>query len=169
MEARPPVPPFTRESAIQKVRGAEDAWNSRDPDRVAGVYTEDTVWRNRAEFPVGREAVRTFLQRERNERLHYRHSPELAALEIGIALLRQTTGSDLDVLGAQRALEHLHRGVVRARQFLHGNRNVGEIARPPKPAAPRCYRHACPFPGGRCWPIHRHCSCRRSRNRTSAP
>ena len=77
METRPPVPPFTRESAIQKVRGAEDAWNSRDPDRVAGVYTEDTVWRNRAEFPVGREAVRTFLQRKWAHELEYRLIKEL--------------------------------------------------------------------------------------------
>lgn len=53
METRPPVPPFTLESATKKVRGAEDAWNSRDPDRVVQVYTQDTVWRNRAEFPWG--------------------------------------------------------------------------------------------------------------------
>lgn len=79
METRPPVPPFTRESAIQKVRGAEDAWNSRDPDRVAGVYTEDTLWRNRAEFPVGREAVRTFLQRKWARELDYRLIKELWA------------------------------------------------------------------------------------------
>lgn len=79
MDTRPPVPPFTRESAIQKVRGAEDAWNSRDPDRVAGVYTEDTVWRNRAEFPVGREAVRTFLQRKWARELDYRLIKELWA------------------------------------------------------------------------------------------
>jgi len=79
METRPPVPPFTRETAIQKVRGAEDAWNSRDPDRVAGVYTEDTVWRNRAEFPVGREAVRGFLQRKWARELDYRLIKELWA------------------------------------------------------------------------------------------
>ena len=79
METRPPIPPFTRESAIQKVRVAEDAWNSRDPDRVAGVYTEDTVWRNRAEFPVGREAVRTFLQRKWARELDYRLIKELWA------------------------------------------------------------------------------------------
>ena len=79
MDTRPPVPPFTRESAIQKVRGAEDAWNSRDPDRVAGVYTEDTVWRNRAEFPVGREAVRGFLQRKWARELDYRLIKELWA------------------------------------------------------------------------------------------
>lgn len=79
METRPPVPPFTRETAIRKVRGAEDAWNSRDPDRVAGVYTEDTVWRNRAEFPVGREAVRGFLQRKWARELDYRLIKELWA------------------------------------------------------------------------------------------
>ncbi|MFZ3117911.1 MAG: nuclear transport factor 2 family protein [Variovorax sp.] len=79
METRPPVPPFTLESATQKVRGAEDAWNSRDPDRVAGVYTEDTLWRNRVDFPVGREAVRTFLQRKWARELDYRLIKELWA------------------------------------------------------------------------------------------
>jgi nuclear transport factor 2 (NTF2) superfamily protein len=71
-ESRPPVPPFTRASATQKVRGAEDAWNSRDPDRVAQVYTPETRWRNRTEFPVGREAVRAFLQRKWARELDYR-------------------------------------------------------------------------------------------------
>lgn len=70
--SRPPVPPFTLDSARQKVRLAEDAWNTRDPDRVVGVYTEDTVWRNRAEFPVGREQVRAFLQRKWARELDYR-------------------------------------------------------------------------------------------------
>ncbi|MDQ7958482.1 MAG: nuclear transport factor 2 family protein [Rhodocyclaceae bacterium] len=72
LEARPPVPPFTLASATQKVRGAEDAWNSRDPDRVAQVYTPDTLWRNRAEFPRGREEVRAFLQRKWARELDYR-------------------------------------------------------------------------------------------------
>lgn len=54
MTIKPPLPPFTHESAVQKVRLAEDAWNSRDPARVVQAYTEDTRWRNRAEFPVGR-------------------------------------------------------------------------------------------------------------------
>jgi hypothetical protein len=72
MDTRPPLPPFTHDSATLKVRGAEDAWNSRDPDRVAGVYTQDTVWRNRAEFPVGREQVRQFLQRKWARELDYR-------------------------------------------------------------------------------------------------
>ncbi len=79
METRPPVPPFTLESATQKVRGAEDAWNSRDPERVSGVYTEDTLWRNRVDFPVGREAVRTFLRRKWARELDYRLIKELWA------------------------------------------------------------------------------------------
>jgi nuclear transport factor 2 (NTF2) superfamily protein len=81
MDTRPPLPPFTRDSATLKVRGAEDAWNSRDPDRVAGVYAEDTVWRNRAEFPVGREQVRQFLQRKWARELDYRLIKELWAFE----------------------------------------------------------------------------------------
>ena len=72
MATRPPLPPFTAETARQKVRLAEDAWNTRDPDRVVGVYTEDTVWRNRAEFPAGREQVRQFLQRKWARELDYR-------------------------------------------------------------------------------------------------
>ncbi len=79
MDTRPPLPPFTLETATQKVRLAEDAWNSRDPDRVAMVYTEDTQWRNRAEFPVGREQVRVFLQRKWARELDYRLIKELWA------------------------------------------------------------------------------------------
>jgi len=64
MEAKSPLPPFTPDAARHKVRLAEDAWNTRDPDRVVLVYAGDTHWRNRAEFPVGREQVRQFLQRK---------------------------------------------------------------------------------------------------------
>ena len=78
---RPPLPPFTAESARLKVRLAEDAWNSRDPDRVIGVYTEDTRWRNRAEFPVGRTQVRAFLQRKWIRELDYRLIKELWAFD----------------------------------------------------------------------------------------
>jgi len=71
--ARPPLPPFDAGTAVRKVRLAEDAWNSRDADRVASVYTVDTRWRNRTEFPIGREAVHEFLKtkwvRERDYRL----------------------------------------------------------------------------------------------------
>ena len=79
MDNKPPLPPFTPETARQKVRMAEDAWNSRDPDRVVLVYTEDTRWRNRAEFPVGREQVRLFLQRKWAKELDYRLIKELWA------------------------------------------------------------------------------------------
>jgi nuclear transport factor 2 (NTF2) superfamily protein len=64
MSERPPLPPFTRESAIQKVRLAEDGWNSRDPEKVAQAYSIDTIWRNRAEFITGREAITAFLTRK---------------------------------------------------------------------------------------------------------
>jgi len=79
LETKPPLPPFTNDSAAQKVRMAEDAWNSRDPERVVLVYTEDTRWRNRAEFPVGREEVRRFLVRKWARELDYRLIKELWA------------------------------------------------------------------------------------------
>lgn len=76
-EERPPFPPFTRETAIQKVRLAEDAWNSRDPQRVALAYTADSKWRNRAEFPEGREQIVEFLTRKWRRELEYRLIKEL--------------------------------------------------------------------------------------------
>jgi nuclear transport factor 2 (NTF2) superfamily protein len=81
METRPPLPPFTPETAAVKVRLAEDAWNSRDPDRVVLVYTEDSRWRNRAEFPVGRTQIREFLQRKWARELDYRLIKELWACD----------------------------------------------------------------------------------------
>jgi nuclear transport factor 2 (NTF2) superfamily protein len=79
METKPPLPPFTVETATQKVRMAEDAWNTRDPDRVVLVYTEDTRWRNRNEFPVGRAQVHDFLVRKWEKELEYRLIKELWA------------------------------------------------------------------------------------------
>src|ERR1700730_1923501 len=79
METRPPLPPFTTETATQKVRLAEDACNTRDPDRVVLVYTEDTRWRNRTEFPIGRDQVRQFLIRKWAKELDYRLIKELWA------------------------------------------------------------------------------------------
>lgn len=76
---RPPVPPFNAETAAQKVRSAEDAWNSHDPDRVVLAYTTDSHWRNRAEFPVGREQIRAFLQRKWQREQEYRLIKELWA------------------------------------------------------------------------------------------
>ncbi|MCW5734919.1 MAG: nuclear transport factor 2 family protein [Enhydrobacter sp.] len=69
---RPPLPPFTPESAAQKARAAEDAWNSRDPGRVALAYTSDSVWRNRTEFLQGRAAIEAFLTRKWTKELDYR-------------------------------------------------------------------------------------------------
>ncbi len=80
-EVRPPVPPFTRETAIQKVRMAEDGWNSRDPQRVSLVYTPNSQWRNRAEFPKGREQIVEFLTRKWAKELDYRLIKELWAFE----------------------------------------------------------------------------------------
>src|SRR5215213_4155871 len=68
---RPPVPPFTEVTARQKVQAAEDAWNSRDPERVAGAYTEDSRWRNRDAFLVGRDAIVAFLTRKWERELDY--------------------------------------------------------------------------------------------------
>ena len=76
---RPPLPPFTRETAMQKVRLAEDAWNSRDPQRVALAYTLDSRWRNRSEFPRGRTEIATFLERKWQRELDYRLIKELWA------------------------------------------------------------------------------------------
>jgi nuclear transport factor 2 (NTF2) superfamily protein len=75
------VPPFTRETAIQKVRKAEDGWNSRDPQRVALAYTVDSQWRNRAEFIHGREQIVQFLTRKWNRELEYRLIKELWAFD----------------------------------------------------------------------------------------
>ncbi len=75
--ARPPLPPFTDETAVQKVRMAEDAWNTRDPVRVSQAYTIDTQWRNRAEFPTGRDQVVGFLERKWARELEYRLIKEL--------------------------------------------------------------------------------------------
>lgn len=77
--SRPPLPPFTQDTATQKVRMAEDAWNTRDPERVALAYTVDSAWRNRAEFFAGREAIVQFLQRKWSKELEYRLIKELWA------------------------------------------------------------------------------------------
>ena len=80
-QSRPPLPPFTRDSAIVKVRLAEDAWNSRDPERVALAYTEDSRWRNRAEFVTGRAQIVELLRRKWARELDYRLIKELWAAE----------------------------------------------------------------------------------------
>jgi nuclear transport factor 2 (NTF2) superfamily protein len=79
--SRPPLPPFTKESAIQKTRLAEDSWNSRDPARVALGYTVDCHWRNRSEFISGRSEIEAFLTRKWNHELDYRLIKELWAFD----------------------------------------------------------------------------------------
>ena len=79
--ARPPLPPFTHETAVQKVRMAEDGWNGRNPEKVALAYTIDSQWRNRAEFPVGREQIIAFLTQKWAKEHEYRLIKELWAYE----------------------------------------------------------------------------------------
>jgi uncharacterized protein len=79
--SRPPLPPFTHETAVHKVRLAEDAWNTRDPEKVATAYTVDSTWRNRAEFISGRAEIRAFLHRKWARELEYRLIKELWAFE----------------------------------------------------------------------------------------
>jgi nuclear transport factor 2 (NTF2) superfamily protein len=78
-ESRPPFPPFTRETAVQKVRGAEDGWNSCNPERVSLAYTADSAWRNRSEFIHGRAEIVAFLTRKWAKELDYRLIKELWA------------------------------------------------------------------------------------------
>ncbi|WP_373541981.1 DUF1348 family protein [Chamaesiphon sp.] len=77
METKPPLPPFTLETALAKVQAAEDAWNTRNPERVALAYTEDSEWRNRSEFLNGRAAIAQFLTRKWAKELDYRLKKEL--------------------------------------------------------------------------------------------
>lgn len=77
METKPPLPPFTLETAKAKIQAAENAWNTRDPDRVALAYTEDSEWRNRSEFVNGRDEIREFLKRKWAKELDYRLRKEL--------------------------------------------------------------------------------------------
>ena len=81
MSTRPPLPPFSRETATQKVRLAEDAWNSRDPEKVSLAYTPDSRWRNRSEFVNGRQEIVAFLSRKWAKELDYRLIKELWAYE----------------------------------------------------------------------------------------
>jgi nuclear transport factor 2 (NTF2) superfamily protein len=81
MSTRPPLPPFTRETAIQKVRMAENAWNTRDPEKVSLAYTPDSRWRNRSEFVIGRFDIIAFLARKWSRELDYRLIKELWAFD----------------------------------------------------------------------------------------
>jgi nuclear transport factor 2 (NTF2) superfamily protein len=81
IESRPPLPPFTLETALKKVRAAEDAWNSRNPEKVALAYSLESRWRNRSEFIVGRAQIVAFLQRKWTHELNYRLIKELWAFK----------------------------------------------------------------------------------------
>jgi nuclear transport factor 2 (NTF2) superfamily protein len=81
MDTRPPVPPFSRDDAVTKVRAAEDGWNTRDPHRVALAYTPDSRWRNRSEFFSGRDAIIEFLTRKWAKELEYRLIKEMWAFD----------------------------------------------------------------------------------------
>lgn len=78
-EQRPPLPPFNEETAKQKVRAAEDGWNNRNPEKVSLAYTVDSQWRNRAEFPLGREQIKAFLEKKWAKEHEYRLIKELWA------------------------------------------------------------------------------------------
>ena len=97
MTQRPPLPPFTEDTARQKVQAAEDAWNTRDPERVAGAYTEDSQWRNRDEFFSGRAAIVSFLTRKWARELDYALRKDLWAFTGNrIAVRFQYECRDLD-------------------------------------------------------------------------
>lgn len=110
---RPPVPPFTEETARQKVRSAEDAWNTRDPSRVAAAYTPDSVWRNRSEFLTGRAQIDAFLVRKWQKELDYALRKELWAFtDTRIAVRfqyeymsrRESSINDVAITEAQRRI-----------------------------------------------------------------
>jgi nuclear transport factor 2 (NTF2) superfamily protein len=88
MTDRPPIPPFTAETAAEKTRLAEDGWNSRDPERVALAYTQDSYWRNRAEFLTGRDQIIDFLHRKWARELDYRLIKELWAFHTNRVAVR---------------------------------------------------------------------------------
>lgn len=88
MEEKPPFPPFSRTSARQKVRGAEDAWNTRDAERVSLAYTPDSYWRNRAETFQGRDAIQAFLRRKWDKEQEYRLIKELWAFDNDLIAVR---------------------------------------------------------------------------------
>ena len=106
MSARPPLPPFDAETAARKARMAEDAWNLRDPERVALAYTEDSRWRNRAEFFTGRPAIIAFLRRKWARELDYR-------------LIKEVWAFGGDRIAARSAYEH--RDASGAWYRSHGN------------------------------------------------
>ena len=134
MSARPPLPPFTLESAREKVRRAEDAWNTCDPGRVALAYTEDSRWRNRAEFFEGRPAIVEFLKRKWARELDYRLIKELWAFhENRIAVRFQYECHDRDGQWwrsyGNELWEFNERGLMIRREASINDVHIGEAER----------------------------------------
>jgi len=103
METKPPLPPFTLETAKAKIQAAENAWNTRDPDRVALAYTEDSEWRNRNEFVNGRDEIREFLKRKWARELDYRYGNEnWEFAENGLMMRRFASINDLAIQESDR-------------------------------------------------------------------
>lgn len=128
------LPPFTRESALAKVRAAEDAWNSRDPDRVSLAYTEDSIWRNRSAFLRGREAIRSFLSRKWAIERDYRLVKELWAFdEDRLAVRFQYEYRDADGqwfrAHGNELWEFDSRGLMRRREASINDVAIAEVAR----------------------------------------
>jgi nuclear transport factor 2 (NTF2) superfamily protein len=139
--SRPPLPPFTRETAVQKVRIAEDAWNSRDPERVALAYTEDSRWRNRSEFLECRPAIVAFLTRKWQRELGYRLAKDLWAFDRNLIAVRfqyewhDDAGQWFRSYGNEQ-WEFDENGLMRRREASINDVQIGESERRFRWAAP---------------------------------
>ena len=133
-ESRPPLPPFTRESAIQKVRAAEDGWNGRNPEKVSLAYTPDSRWRNRAEIFEGRAAIVAFLTRKWQREFYYRLIKELwtfAGNRFAVRFAyeyRDDSGSWFRAYGNEN-WEFAENGLMRARHASINDRPIREDER----------------------------------------
>lgn len=131
---RAPLPPFTRESALRKVRMAEDAWNTRDPERVALAYTEDSRWRNRAEFPAGRAEILSFLRRKWAREFEYRLIKELWAfaetrIAVRFAYEWRDAGGNWYRSHGNENWEFDERGLMKMRFASINDQRIAEAAR----------------------------------------
>ena len=134
MSARPPFPPFTRETALAKVQAAEDAWNTCDPERVALAYTEDSVWRNREAFVTGRAEIVAFLRQKWARELDYALRKELWAFtDDRIAVRFQYESHDLDGQWwrsyGNELWEFTAEGLMRRREASINDRRIAESQR----------------------------------------
>ncbi|HZM78825.1 MAG TPA: nuclear transport factor 2 family protein [Candidatus Limnocylindrales bacterium] len=148
MTARPPFPPFTLETALAKVQAAEDAWNTREPERVAMAYTEDSVWRNRDQFITGREAIIEFLRSKWARELDYALRKELWAFQGDRIAVRfqyechDSAGQWWRSYGNEM-WEFTDEGLMRRREASINDVAIGESERRifgPRPEDQRAYR-----------------------------